>query len=219
MDSFSGAITRRYDGLSKQECCLSCGKALSFAPVKRGDVCVDLGCGQGNDAMRMAILTGEQGRVYGIDLSDGMLYAARDYAARFSLDNAVFINSPFEQLSLDDSLADIVISNCAINHSRDQGAVWKEIARILKPGGCFVVSDIYALEAVPAEYANDPVAVSECWAGAVTLDEYIRNITNAGLAELEMPEESVPYEKGKVRVASFTIRGEKPSNGENKPCK
>ena len=69
--------------------------------------------------------------------------------------------------------ADIVISNCTINHSSDKQAVWNEIFRILKRGGRFVVSDIYSSAPVPEEYRNDPVAVSECWAGSVTRSEYL----------------------------------------------
>lgn len=210
MKSFSGAIVERYDELSGQACCLSCGKALSFAPVKPGNVCVDLGSGQGHDVLRMAIMTGPGGYVYGVDISDGMMDTARQNAAKLKLDHVAFIKCPLEEINLDSGQVDVVISNCTINHSLDQARVWKEIFRILKPGACFVVSDIYAMEPVPKEFANDPVAVSECWAGAVTKDRYIEHMINAGLTGLEILEESLPYDKGKVQVASFTVRGTKP---------
>jgi hypothetical protein len=82
--------------------------------------------------------------------------------------------------------------------------------RILKPGGRFVVSDIYALEPVPERYRNDPEAVAQCWAGAVTRAEYMSSVCDAGFAAVKIIEESLPYEKGKIRVASFTISGRKP---------
>ena len=71
------------------------------------------------------------------------------------------------------SIADLVISNCTINHSSDKQAVWNEIFRILKQGGRFVISDIYSVNQIPDEYKNDPVAIAECWAGSVTRNEYL----------------------------------------------
>ena len=158
----------------------------------------------------MAIMAGEKGYVYGVDMSDGMIDQARKNAIKLQISNVEFINSALEQIPLNDALADVIISNCTINHSLHQGAVWNEIARILKPGGCFVVSDIFALEKVPDEYSSNPSAVAECWAGAVTKASYMQNILDAGLVEIELLEESVPYKKGEIRVASFTVRGKKP---------
>lgn len=210
MKGFSGAIVERYDKLSGQDCCLSCGKALSFAPIRPGDTCVDLGSGQGHDALRMAIMTGPEGFVYGVDISDGMMETAKQNASKLKFDHVAFIKCPLEEINLNTEQVDVLISNCTINHSLNQAGVWKEIARILKPGACFVVSDIYAIETIPEEYANDPVSVSECWAGAVTKDKYIEHMITAGLTGLEILEESLPYDKGKVQVASFTVRGIKP---------
>lgn len=209
MERFPEAIADRYNALSGQECCLSCGQALSFTEIAKGAICVDLGSGQGYDVLRMAILTGASGFAYGIDISDGMIQAAKDNLSKLMLDHVSFIKSPLEKIDLSDSIADVIISNCTINHSLEQHLVWKEIERILKPGGMFVVSDIYAIESVPRIYAEDPVAVSECWAGAVTRDNYLKHVVDAGLIDIEILEESLPYEKGEIRVASFTIRGRK----------
>jgi cyclopropane fatty-acyl-phospholipid synthase-like methyltransferase len=82
--------------------------------------------------------------------------------------------------------------------------------RILKKGGRFVVSDIYATSPIPDEYRNDPEAVAECWAGSVTRSEYLQTLSDAGFTSVKILEESVPYAKGKAEVASFTITGEKP---------
>lgn len=210
MNDFPNAIALRYDKLSKQSCCLSCGGAFALATVKPGFVCVDLGCGKGHDVLRMATMAGADGLAFGIDISDGMIETAKKNAAIMGADNVRFIKSKLEEIQLNDALADLVISNCTINHSLNQAKVWKEISRILKPGGSFVVSDIYAIEAVPDFYRNDPVAVSECWAGAETRENYLKNIEAAGFADITIIEESTPYEKGEIVVASFTVKGIKP---------
>ena len=206
-NQFTAAISKRYDELSGQECCLSCGGAFSFAAIEEGFVCVDLGCGKGLDVLRMATLAGEPGFAYGVDISEGMMQTARANASKLQLTNVDFIKSPLEHIDLADDIADLVISNCTINHSLEQEKVWREIARILKPGGRFVVSDIYALDVVPDHFRNDPDAVSQCWAGAVIKETYMANILAAGFQQLEIIEESAPYEKGTIRVASFTVQG------------
>ncbi len=209
MDLYADSIARRYDGLSQQTCCLSCGGAFSFAEIKPGDTCVDLGCGKGHDVLRMALLAGDGGYAYGVDISDGMMETARQQAEKTGIQNIDFIKCQLEKIRLDDNAADVIISNCAINHSLSQDRVWKEIARMLKKGGRFVVSDIYATVPVPEKYRKDPAMVAKCWAGAVTREKYLQNITSAGLRNIEILEESEPYEKGRVTVASFTVKGQK----------
>lgn len=204
-------INKRYSQLAESTCCLSCGGAIEFGRPKPGEVCIDLGCGRGTDAIRMAESVGEEGHVIGIDISDGMLAKAKSSAEKLEIKNISFIKSELEELKLDSSIADLVISNCTINHATDKSAVWQEIYRVLKKGGRFAVSDIYSLEEVPEEFKNDPAAVAECWAGAIKKDEYINTLINAGFSGIQILEESKPYEKGKIIVASFTIAGQKPS--------
>jgi SAM-dependent methyltransferase len=157
----------------------------------------------------LAEAVGSDGFVYGIDISEGMLRKARSGAERLGVKNVKFLNCSLEKIELDDQIADVVISNCTINHSSDKQSVWKEVFRILKDNGRFIVSDIYSLTPVPDEYRNDPVAVSECWAGSVTRDEYLRQIADAGFESVSVIEESAPYDKGKIKVASWTIAGVK----------
>jgi ubiquinone/menaquinone biosynthesis C-methylase UbiE len=203
------AINIRYSELSESDCCLSCGGAINYALPEKGEICVDLGSGRGTDVIRMADQVGEHGFVYGIDISDGMLEKARKMAAKFEVGNVKFIKSDLIKINLPDSTADLVISNCTINHASDKEAVWREIYRILKPGGRFVVSDIYAAQPIAEEYRNDPVAVAECWAGAITKNEYLRILDLQEFKKIEILEESKPYKKGKAEVASFTIAGKK----------
>jgi arsenite methyltransferase len=205
-------INKRYSELAKSDCCLSCGGARNYAEAQPGEVCVDLGSGRGTDALRLAEAVGPEGMVYGIDVSEGMIEKAVSTAERLGITNAKFLFSNLENISLGDHIADLVISNCTINHASDKQVVWNEIYRILKPGGRFVISDIYSTSPVPEKYKNDPVAVSECWAGSVTRDEYVKQIEIAGFATLNVLEESDPYDKGMIKVASWTISGKKTEN-------
>jgi arsenite methyltransferase len=204
------AINNRYSELANSDCCLSCGGAINYAKPKIGEVCVDLGSGRGTDVLGMAEEVGDQGFVYGVDISEGMLEKARSMARKFDVKNVSFIQSDFENIDINDRTADLVISNCTINHASDKHAVWNEVYRILKHGGRFVVSDIYATKPIPAEYHNDPVAVAECWAGAITKNKYLDILNIAGLRGIEIIEESKPYSKGKAEIVSFTIAGIKP---------
>jgi arsenite methyltransferase len=202
-------INKRYSVLAESTCCLSCGGALNHAEAGLNEICVDLGSGRGRDVMRLAEKVGKDGFVFGIDISEGMVQKAKSTAERLGVTNVEFILSPLEGIKLKNNVADLVISNCTINHATDKQVVWNEVFRILKKGGRFVVSDIYSTSPIPVEYKNDPVAIAECWAGSVTRDEYLEQLINAGFSSIRIIEESAPYEKGKVIVASWTIYGVK----------
>jgi SAM-dependent methyltransferase len=200
-------IDKRYSELAETSCCLSCGGAMNHAKVKPGEICIDLGSGRGTDVLRMAESSGEKGFVYGVDISEGMLSKSNETARRLNVTNVKFIPSPLEKIDLSNDLADVIISNCTINHASDKQKVWNEIYRLLKNGGRFIVSDIYSTAPVPEEYRNDPAAIAECWAGSVTREEYLEQIRRAGFSSINILEESKPYEKGKIMVSSWTITG------------
>lgn len=204
------AINLRYSDLAEESCCLSCGGAVDKSEPKAGEVCVDLGSGRGSDAMRLAEAVGPEGWVHGIDLSDGMIQKARKTAAKLGVENVTFHHAELEAMPVKDDEADLVISNCVINHAEDKQKVWNEVFRILNAGGRFVVSDIYSSAPVPVEYKNDPEAVAECWAGSVTKAVYLAQLAKAGFKDVQVLEESKPYPKGKIEVSSWTIMGSKP---------
>jgi arsenite methyltransferase len=203
------SIENRYSQLAEDTCCLSCGGALDFSTPQKDEICLDLGSGRGNDVIRLAEKVGHDGFAYGLDITTDMIKKAERTAEKLGVSNVKFLQSPLEKIPLHDQSVDLVISNCTINHAEDKEKVWSEIYRVLKNGGRFVVSDIYAYEKVPEEYASDPEAIAECWAGAIQREEYIHILQEIGFREIEIIEESDFYKKGKIEVASFTVKGYK----------
>jgi len=201
------AINDRYTNLSETSCCLSCGGAINHAGAMPGEVCLDLGSGRGNDVIRLAEEVGNSGYVYGLDISEGMIAKARTNLKKFEVSNAEILQAELERIPLENDSVNLVISNCTINHASDKPAVWNEVYRILKPGGRFVVSDIYATKPIAEEYRTDPLAVAECWAGSVTRAGYLTMLEAAGFNDIKILEESDPYPKGQAEVASLTISG------------
>lgn len=201
------AVRNRYTLLAGETCCLSCGGALEKSAAAPGETGIDLGSGRGTDVIRMAGIVGQEGFVYGVDTTPEMIKKGRSAAVKLGIDNVEFIQSGLEQIPLEEGIADVIISNCVINHVSRKDLVWREIHRLLKPGGRFVVSDICSVEPVPEEYSSDPAAVAECWAGAVTRDQYLADVEGAGFQGVKILEESKPYEKGKIKVFSFTLAG------------
>lgn len=203
-------IQVRYSILADDDnCCLSCGGAIDYSKAQQGEICVDLGSGRGTDVIRLAEEVGETGFAYGIDVSEGMLNKAEKNARKLGVDNVRFIKSELEDIKLESNTANLIISNCTINHASDKFKAWSEIERILKNSGRFVVSDIYSIGKVPEEYRNDPQAVAECWAGATTKVDYLETLNRVGFKNIEIIEESSPYKKGRIEVVSFTIVGTK----------
>ena len=202
-------IAGRYSVLANDTCCLSCGGAVQKSETKPNEVCIDLGSGRGTDVLRLADEVGEGGFVYGIDVTEEMVRKATATAAKMGVENVKFILADLEQIPLADETANLIISNCTLNHVTNKEKVWSEIYRLLKNGGRFVISDIFSNEPVPEEYASDPVAIAECWAGSVTRSEYLNIIKSAGFRYVKVLEESQPYPKGKIHVSSFTITAEK----------
>jgi ubiquinone/menaquinone biosynthesis C-methylase UbiE len=203
------AVAARYDALA---CCapgtLSCGSALDLAAPTPGEVVVDLGCGSGKDVIRAAGRVGPGGLAVGVDLSEEMLARARRGVPPF-LANACFVRSDLVPLDLPDDSVDVVVSNCAVNHAPDKAAVYREIHRVLRRGGRFVVSDVVAERPLPDHVRADPAAWAACYGGAIPEGEVLAAVRASGLGEVEILERSEPYEKGGVTVLSLTVKGTK----------
>jgi SAM-dependent methyltransferase len=200
------AVERRYASLADGCGSLSCGDALALAAPAAGEVLVDLGCGRGQDVIRAAGLVGPSGKAIGIDRTEAMLAKARS-AVPPSLGNVRFLGCDLVALALDEGCANVVISNCTINHAVDKEAVYREIHRVLAPGGRFVVSDVIAEQELPEPVRRDPAAWAACYGGAIPEADYLAAIARAGFAAVEVLRRSQPYEKGGVMVRSLTLRG------------
>jgi SAM-dependent methyltransferase len=169
---------------------LSCGNPTATANLKPGQVVVDLGSGGGLDVFLAAQKVGPTGKAIGIDMTPEMIELARRNAARGNdgkgYANVEFHLATIDKLPLPDESVDIVISNCVINLAPDKTAVFREIARVLKPGGGLAVSDIVLKKALPAELAESLQAYVGCVAGAITIDEYKKGLMEAGLLSVEV---------------------------------
>jgi SAM-dependent methyltransferase len=169
---------------------LSCGNPLAFASIKAGEVVVDLGSGGGLDVFLAAARVGPTGRAIGIDMTPEMIALAERNAARGPAgrpyENVEFHLAAIDSLPLADASVDCVISNCVINLASDKGAVFREIARVLKPGGRLAISDIALKREVPEELATDLTAYVGCVAGAILIVEYERGLRDAGFAHIQV---------------------------------
>lgn len=169
---------------------LSCGDPTAFGHIKPGDTVLDLGCGAGKDVFLAAQIAGSGGRVIGVDMTPEMLALARENAekleSRTGLADVEFREGFIENLPVEDASIDVVISNCVINLSPDKLAVFREIFRVLKPGGKMVVSDIVLNRPLPEEIASDADAYAACIAGALLREDYLAAIRDSGLAEIEI---------------------------------
>lgn len=199
-------MDRRYGALASSCCSLSCGSPMDLADPRPGEALVDLGCGRGAEVVRAAGRVGSAGVAIGVDGNGEMLAVARASATAF-LSNACFVKSDLSALDLPDGTVDVVISNCTINHVPDKAAAFREIHRILVPGGRFVVSDVVAEEELPVSVRGDPAAWAACYGGAIPEADYLAAIRSAGFREVEVLERSAPYRKGGVMVLSLTARG------------
>ncbi|MEM1210211.1 MAG: arsenite methyltransferase [Planctomycetota bacterium] len=167
---------------------LSCGNPTAIAALQPGQVVVDLGSGGGFDCFLAGPKVGETGRVIGVDMTPPMLTKARanldHYRTTSGLDNVEFRLGEIEHLPLADASVDVVISNCVINLSPDKPRVWREIARVLKPGGRVAASDMALLRLLPESIAGMVEALVGCVAGAVLVDDYRAMIEAAGLSDI-----------------------------------
>ena len=169
---------------------LSCGNPTATAHLKEGEVVVDLGSGGGLDVFLAAQKVGATGKAIGIDMTPEMIERARRNAEKGNdgkgYSNVEFHLATIDNLPLPDNSVDCVISNCVINLATDKPAVFREIARVLKPGGRLAVSDIALKRELPAELGNDMMAYVGCIAGAISIEDYKNGLAEAGFSGVEV---------------------------------
>jgi len=183
---------------------LGCGNPLAVADLNEGERVLDLGSGGGIDVLLSARRVGPSGRAYGLDMTDEMLALARANAEKAGATNVEFVRGNIEAIPLPAAAVDVVISNCVINLSDDKPAVFREMFRVLAPGGRVGVSDVVAEDDLtPADRAERGSYVG-CIAGALSRSEYLDGLAAAGFAEasVEFTHEAAPGMHGAIVRAS-----------------
>jgi arsenite methyltransferase len=175
-----------------------CGNPLAFSLVQPGQVVLDLGSGAGIDLLLAARKVGPTGRVIGVDITDEMIAKARENVAAAGLVNVEVRKGIIEELPVEPASVDHVISNCVINLSPEKPRVFAEIARVLKPGGTMLVSDIVARD-LPPELREDRRLYSSCLGGAIPEEEYLAGLRAAGLVDVEVRDRLV-YDAGQIEA-------------------
>jgi SAM-dependent methyltransferase len=169
---------------------LSCGNPTATANLREGETVVDLGSGGGLDVFLAAAKVGPAGRAIGIDMTPEMIELAQRNAAKANggrgYSNVEFHLATIDKLPLPDDSVDCVISNCVINLASDKTAVFREIARVLKPGGRLAVSDIALKKALPPEVSSDLMAYVGCIAGAILVEDYKQGLIEAGFSNVQV---------------------------------
>jgi arsenite methyltransferase len=165
---------------------LGCGNPIAVAELREGERVLDLGSGGGIDVLLSAKRVGPAGRAIGLDMTDEMLALAQQNAAEAGATNVEFLKGHIEAIPLPADSVDVVISNCVINLAADKPAVFREIARVLKPGGRMGVTDIVAEDRLTAAERAERGSYTGCIAGALSFSEFHAGLEAAGLADVTL---------------------------------
>lgn len=206
---------------------LGCGLPTQFAKIKKGDTVIDLGSGAGNDCFVARSETGEDGRVIGIDFTPAMIEKAKVNAQKLGFANVEFRQGDIENMPLTSNMADVVVSNCVLNLVPDKDAVFKEVFRVLKPGGHFSISDVVLVGELPGHLREDAEMYAGCVSGAIQKETYLDLIKQNGFSNITIQKEKaiqipddilknylsedelLDFKSGNTGIFSITVYAEK----------
>lgn len=209
---------------------LGCGLPTEFALIKEGDTVIDLGSGAGNDCFIARSITGETGKVIGVDFTEKMIQKARENTNKLNYKNVEFRQGDIENMPVAANVADVVVSNCVLNLVPNKKQAFLETFRVLKKGGHFSVSDIVLVGELPEGLKKSAEMYAGCVAGAIQKEEYLLNIKEAGFANvtvqkekrINLPDEILrdylttneikDFHSGTAGIFSVTVYAEKPEN-------
>lgn len=207
---------------------LGCGIPTDFANIKKGDTVIDLGSGAGNDCFIARELTGESGKVIGVDMTDEMISRARVNAGKLGLKNIEFRLGDIEDMPVAENQADVVISNCVLNLVPDKEKAFSEIFRVLKPGGHMSVSDVVLRGRLHEKIQQAAEMYAGCVSGAIDIDQYLKIMKDSGLINIKVkkvkmitiPDETLmnylnhkelkSFKESGYGIYSITVYAEKP---------
>lgn len=213
---------------------LGCGLPTQFAKINKGDTVIDLGSGAGNDCFIARSETGAEGSVIGIDFTTAMIEKAKKNAEKLGFDNVQFRQGDIENMPIAANIADVVVSNCVLNLVPNKDGVFKDIYRVLKPGGHFSISDVVLAGNLPEALRKDAEMYAGCVSGAIQKDDYMALISKNGFANITIQKEKaiiIPndilkkylteveladFNTGSTGIFSVTVYAEKPL--ENAAC-
>ncbi|MCU0473730.1 MAG: arsenite methyltransferase [Bacteroidales bacterium] len=206
---------------------LGCGIPTDYAGIKKGDHVLDLGSGAGNDCFVSRALVGETGRVTGLDMTEPMIKKASENCEKLKYTNVEFVPGDIEEMPFENKIFDVVISNCVLNLVPDKSKAFKEIFRVLKPGGHFCVSDVVIKGTLSEKMQKDAEMYAGCVSGASEMNEYLKIIENSGFLnvkvhkqkEIKLPDsllseynnsnELSSYHAGDTGIFSITVTAER----------
>ena len=207
---------------------LGCGLPTQFAAIKKGDVVIDLGSGAGNDCFIARSETGESGKIIGIDFTEAMINKARQNAENLGFNNVEFRQGDIEHMPVTSNSADVIVSNCVLNLVPNKDNVFKEIFRVLKPGGHFSISDVVLSGKLPDQLKNAAEMYAGCVSGAIQKETYLELIKINGFSNITIqkekpiiipddilqnylsPEELLAFKSGKTGIYSISVFASKP---------
>ena len=206
---------------------LGCGIPTQFANIQKGDHVLDLGSGAGNDCFVARAIVGETGKVTGLDFTDAMITKAMENNKKLGFTNVEFIKGDIEEMPLPDNQYDVIVSNCVLNLVPDKTKAFRQMVRVLKPGGHFCVSDVVIKGQLPEQLRQDAEMYAGCVSGAIEMDDYLRIIKQAGFQEITIhkqkeivipvdvlanylsKEEISNYQNGGTGIYSITVSANK----------
>jgi arsenite methyltransferase len=208
---------------------LGCGLPTQYAKIRPGHTVLDLGSGAGNDCFVARAETGHNGKVIGIDFTPAMIEKARLNADKLGFNNVEFREGDIENMPLHAEAADVVISNCVLNLVPNKENVFREIYRVLKPGGHFSISDVVLVGDLPDALQKDAEMYAGCVAGAIQKDHYLGLVHQCGFQQVRVQKEKaivIPddilvnyldeeamqqFKSGSTGIFSVTVYAEKPA--------
>jgi ubiquinone/menaquinone biosynthesis C-methylase UbiE len=215
---------------------LGCGLPTQFAKIKKGDVVVDLGSGAGNDCFVARHEVGDTGKIIGIDFTPKMIERARANAEARGFNNVEFREGDIEQMPITSNTANVIVSNCVLNLVPNKDGVFKEIFRVLKPGGHFSISDVVLEGALPEGLRRDAELYAGCVSGAIQKNVYLELIQSNGFENISIQkvkpinipndilknylndEEISTFKNGTAGIFSLTVFAQKPLTNRNETC-
>ncbi|QQS29535.1 MAG: arsenite methyltransferase [Sphingobacteriales bacterium] len=215
---------------------LGCGLPTQFAKIQKGDTVIDLGSGAGNDCFIARAETGEAGKVIGIDFTPAMIEKAISNAVKLNFNNVEFILGDIENMPVNSNVADVIVSNCVLNLVPNKDKVFKEIYRVLKPGGHFSISDVVLIGNLPDVLRKDAEMYVGCVSGAIQKETYLELIAANGFTNVTVQNEKpiiIPddilnnylneeqvenFKTGNTGIFSVTVYAEKPKKCCGSDC-